>query len=169
VRHPGAGSDGAPPDRAAARHLWRRVTDDLADAAHALSLLRSLPGLPPGLHEIVTTTAADLDRIVARLAHHDAAVAGPRPPAADPSGVGRHRAPAPPAAHPERVTLSPREREVLLLIVEGLSNREIANRLGVGSATAKSHVQRLLAKLHAINRTQAAILAVRLGLLDQPP
>jgi DNA-binding NarL/FixJ family response regulator len=153
VSQPRPGSQDLPPGQVAVRHLWRRVGDDLADAAHALSLLRALPDLPPGLREIVTTTEADLDRIVAQLAHHDAAVA---------------ESPAPTGAHPEMVTLSPREHDVLLLIADGLSNREIADRLGIGSATAKSHVQRLLGKLHVDNRTQAAILAVRLGLLDPP-
>ncbi|MDX2005218.1 MAG: response regulator transcription factor [Meiothermus sp.] len=61
--------------------------------------------------------------------------------------------------------LSPRELEVLHLIAEGLSNKEIAGRLGISLSTVKTHVEELLQKLSASDRTQAAIKAVRQGLL----
>lgn len=61
--------------------------------------------------------------------------------------------------------LSPRELEVLRLIAEGLSNKEIAQRLGISLSTVKTHIEELLAKLSASDRTQAAIKAVRQGLL----
>lgn len=66
----------------------------------------------------------------------------------------------------ERVAgaLTEREREVLGLVVEGLTNRQIAERLVVAEVTARDHVQRILRKLEVADRTAAAVLAVRLGL-----
>jgi len=61
--------------------------------------------------------------------------------------------------------LTPREREVLDLLAEGLSNRRIGERLGIGERTAKFHVNAILAKLGAETRTEAVVIAVRLGLI----
>ncbi len=61
--------------------------------------------------------------------------------------------------------ISDREREVLALIVEGLSNDEIATRLMISPATARHHVSACIQKLGASNRAQAAALAIRLGLV----
>jgi NarL family two-component system response regulator LiaR len=57
--------------------------------------------------------------------------------------------------------LSKREKEVLALVVEGLSNDEIAERLVISPATARHHVSACLTKLGASNRTHAAALAVK--------
>jgi len=57
--------------------------------------------------------------------------------------------------------LTDRQREVLALIVEGLSNNEIAERLVISMATARYHVSTILSKLGAANRAEAAALAVR--------
>ncbi len=62
--------------------------------------------------------------------------------------------------------LSPREREVLALIVEGLNNEEIAERLVISTATARHHVSACLSKLGAANRAQAAALAIRFHLVS---
>jgi len=62
--------------------------------------------------------------------------------------------------------LSKRELEVLTLIVEGLSNEEIAGRLVISPATARHHVSACIDKLNAANRAQAAALAVKLGLVS---
>ena len=61
--------------------------------------------------------------------------------------------------------LSEREREVLHLIAEGLSNAEIAERLVLSEKTVKSHVRNILGKLHLADRTKAAIFAWRQGLM----
>lgn len=78
------------------------------------------------------------------------------------------RALAPGRARQPRVleTLSPREREVLVLIGEGLANREIAERLRISERTARTHVSALLGKLGCATRTQAAVVAVREGLVS---
>jgi DNA-binding NarL/FixJ family response regulator len=62
--------------------------------------------------------------------------------------------------------LTPREREVLRLIADGLSNKRIARELGVAEKTVKTHVGHVLAKLELTDRTQAALYAVREGLAD---
>ncbi len=64
----------------------------------------------------------------------------------------------------ERTGLSPREMEVLALVAEGRTNREIGAELFISQKTVSVHVSRILAKLGAANRAQAATIAHRLGL-----
>ena len=59
--------------------------------------------------------------------------------------------------------LTPRERDVLDHLVDGLSNKEIAQELAIGEGTVKVHLKAVLRKLDVANRTQAATLAIRLG------
>lgn len=67
----------------------------------------------------------------------------------------------------ERFRLSPREIEVLHLLVEGLSNKGISERLVVSVETVKSHMRHIMEKLQVADRTQAAIKALRAGLVDK--
>jgi NarL family two-component system response regulator LiaR len=64
--------------------------------------------------------------------------------------------------------LSQREREVLTLIAEGLNNMQIAERLGIGEKTVKTHVSNVLGKLDVGDRTQAAVFAWKSGLKQRP-
>jgi DNA-binding NarL/FixJ family response regulator len=64
----------------------------------------------------------------------------------------------------ERESLTTRETDVLRLIAEGLSNKQIARRLNLTEGTVKGHVSQILAKLHLEGRTQAALHAVRQGM-----
>ena len=64
-----------------------------------------------------------------------------------------------------RSLLSPRELQVLQLLSEGLSNRDVAQQLGISRHTAKFHVNAILDKLGATTRTEAVVLAARSGLL----
>jgi RNA polymerase sigma factor (sigma-70 family) len=70
--------------------------------------------------------------------------------------------------HPTAAAIEPlsdREREVLVLLAQGGSNREIAEQLVISEGTVKNHVSNILGKLQAENRTQAADIARRRGLL----
>ena len=103
-------------------------------------LFQELRGLAQGEAPLSRTMAGKLMRQLAR---------GGRPVAAPPG--------------PE--ILSAREREVLLLLAEGLSNVEIADQLGIAVNTVRNHVRSILEKLGLRNRVQAAVYAVRCGLL----
>ena len=63
--------------------------------------------------------------------------------------------------------LTPRERQVLELIGRGFPNKRIASELGISVKTVKTHVGHVLAKLGVTDRTQAAVAAVRAGLVDR--
>ncbi len=67
------------------------------------------------------------------------------------------------------VKLSEREHDVVTLVVEGLSNDEIAARLGIGAKTVESHLRRLFERLDVASRTELATRALREGWLEVPP
>jgi DNA-binding NarL/FixJ family response regulator len=81
--------------------------------------------------------------------------------------AGDGRDPGAPGAPAERSVLTEREREVLVQIARGRSNREIARALVVSEKTVKTHVSNLLMKLGVQDRTQAALYAVRHGLAGE--
>ncbi len=86
--------------------------------------------------------------------------------------LGTHSAHGARAGRAERTpdpcaALSAREREVLLLLAEGCSNTQIAERLAIGESTVKTHVGNVLGKLGLADRTQAAIWAWKHRLLER--
>jgi DNA-binding NarL/FixJ family response regulator len=72
----------------------------------------------------------------------------------------------PTAPHPRLHTLTEREREVVAVVGEGLSNDEIAARLFISPATARTHVSRAMTKLGARDRAQLVVVAYRSGLVS---
>ncbi len=65
---------------------------------------------------------------------------------------------------PSDEPLTDREAEVLILVAQGLSNQDIANKLVISERTVRTHVSNILSKLHLANRTQAALYALKEGL-----
>jgi DNA-binding NarL/FixJ family response regulator len=64
-----------------------------------------------------------------------------------------------------QVALTPREVEVLTLVAQGLANKEIAAKLGTANGTVKIHVQNILAKLNATDRTRAVTIGLQRGII----
>jgi DNA-binding NarL/FixJ family response regulator len=74
------------------------------------------------------------------------------------------------ASKPQTVAaLTDREREVLVLVAQGLSNQQIADSLVISERTARTHVSNILGKLGVASRTQAALLAIQEGIAPAPP
>ena len=67
----------------------------------------------------------------------------------------------PPPAEPPRARLDPREEEILALVADGKSNKDIATAMALAENTVKSHIKRILHTLHLENRLQAAVFVVR--------
>ena len=111
-----------------------------------------LKDAPPGRLVDAVRTVADGDALLA--------------PAVTRRLIERHLSAPSPATGPDPAAdLSPREREVWLLVAQGLSNAEIAGALVVTEATVKAHVTRLLAKLGVRDRVQAVVRAYESGLV----
>ncbi|MFG2298590.1 response regulator transcription factor [Streptomyces sp. NPDC048603] len=70
-----------------------------------------------------------------------------------------------PSGSPRKISLTPREQQVLSLLAQGLSNKQIARRLAISEHGVKRHVTNLLAKLNSPNRTLAVALALQEGLV----
>jgi DNA-binding CsgD family transcriptional regulator len=81
--------------------------------------------------------------------------------------AGGSGVPAPPRYDDQPVeALTAREREVLVLLADGVGNREIASRLGISEHTVKFHLSAVFGKLGASTRTEAVRRALRYGLID---
>lgn len=146
-----------------------------------IGAIRRLLEVAPGARVLVLTSFADDAQIFAAVAagaagyllkdvDPGALADGIRDvhagrPALHPSVAQRlmRRGGSPAPAHGD---ITAREHDVLRLVVEGLPNKQIAQRLGIGEKTVKTHVSRVLAKLGVEDRTQAAVLAIREGLVD---
>jgi DNA-binding NarL/FixJ family response regulator len=152
-----------------------------------LAALREIRRLMPGVAVVVLTTFGEDEYVAQAL---DAGAAGfllkdsavdELPPAIRAAAAGDaflspkvtrqvlNRLPAAPASPAEELAridaLSAREREILVLLGQGLSNAEIGAQLFITEGTVKTHVYRVFAKLHCDNRVRAAMLAQRAGLL----
>jgi two-component system, NarL family, nitrate/nitrite response regulator NarL len=130
------------------------VVGDHAHVAPALAagargvVLRDQVG--PGIHAALTAVRSGLTVMDSALAS-TLVPSAPTPPAPS-SGKGRGE-------------LTERERQVVQLLSEGLSNKLIADRLGISDHTAKFHVNGVMMKLGASTRTEAVVEAMRRGLI----
>ena len=133
----------------------------------------------PRVAVVILTTFADRVRITRAL---DAGAAGYLLKDAEPSelidGIRAAAAGATPISPrvadrlsdgPVPGTLTPREREVLALLADGLPNKQIARRLGIAEKTVKAHLTRVFAALDVTDRTQAALWAQRHGYAGPTP
>jgi DNA-binding NarL/FixJ family response regulator len=117
-----------------------------------------------GCAEALREVAVVADRLRARwLATEVAALAGRARIALQ----GEERTTPVPEPLADELGLTPRERQVLALVAQGATNREIGERLFMAEKTASVHVSRILAKLDVRSRTQAAAVAHRLGLVAE--
>jgi DNA-binding CsgD family transcriptional regulator len=128
-------------------------------------------GDAPAILVAAHTTAVQLGAAPLRREIEDLArraripLAGPGEQAAAPMQEGDDRAPT----VADRVGLTPRELDVLRLLVGGATNREIAGQLFISQKTVTVHVTRILSKLDARSRVEAAGVAQRIGLLEIDP
>jgi two-component system, NarL family, nitrate/nitrite response regulator NarL len=151
------------------------VDYSVGELEEILSITEAFPGAPlvmigadpatdgPGLSGApVAYLPGDVDAAALAAAVH-AAAAGLI--VLDPSVAGATGVHAHARTSENAETLTAREREVLLLVAEGLPNKAIARELGISEHTAKFHVGSLLGKLGAASRTEAVTLATRRGIL----
>jgi two-component system nitrate/nitrite response regulator NarL len=121
--------------------------------------VRKVPYLPADGFAVETElTTSTLAHCLAQVGHNTMSV----PASLAERLLAGARSYSPTPGHPY---LTPREREVLSLLAEGLSNKLIASRLGVSPHAVKRHVGNVLAKLNSPNRTLAVAQALRDGLL----
>ena len=161
------------------------ITDLCMPGLSAIEATHRLAAVAPEVHVLVLTGVDDDDQVMAALlagacgyllktasidqivegisatARGDAAIS----PAIASRLVGRLRAPNRANSPSLGAELTPRELEVLRLVALGANNRSIANTLHLSEYTVKQYISRILDKLKVGNRTQAAVRAVRCGLV----
>jgi len=147
------------PDEAAAPQPALVVLADRVDADLARRALAS------GARAVLPLDAGEATIIVAVQAAAAGLVTLPGELASALLGPVAVEAAAPAAPAIPRVPLTPREREVLALLAQGLANKQIAPRLGITEHTVKAHVAAIYEKVGAGNRAEATVAAARLGLL----
>ncbi len=141
--------------------VGREESRELASALPVVALVsgeaQAAEALAAGARAVVFRDA-DADRLAAAL------VAAARGLVALEAALSPWIRPPRPTG-PELEALTPREAEVLVLLAEGLSNKSIAQRLGISDRTAKFHVESILGKLGAESRSEAIVLAARRGMI----
>ncbi|HTO60740.1 MAG TPA: helix-turn-helix transcriptional regulator [Bradyrhizobium sp.] len=115
--------------------------------------------------QIVIAIEVDDPALADRLAALLGTVAGVRLAAAGEAATAKLVSPDRREAETSGIELTPRELDVLTLLAEGASNKDIARRLGISVHTAKFHVGSLLEKLDATGRTDAVAHAARRGVI----
>ncbi|MCU1631310.1 MAG: response regulator containing a CheY-like receiver domain protein and an DNA-binding domain [Pseudonocardia sp.] len=158
------------------------LMDLMMPGPDGIATIARIRELHPAVRSVVLTSYAESQRVLAAL---DAGAAGYLLKDAD----AREVATAVRAARRDEVQLDPavarvlarsmkepvpmtdltgREREVLALIAAGCSNREIGDRLEISERTARTHVSHVLGKLGLASRVQAALWAIKVGLVPAP-
>jgi DNA-binding NarL/FixJ family response regulator len=144
-----------------------------------IEVTKRLRDVSPDTKVVVFTSFSDRERIVQAL---DAGAVGYLLKDAEPDelhaavqAAARGEAPLTPRAaaallahrrdRPTEIELTPREREVLGLVVDGLANKQIARRMGISEKTVKGHLTNLFQRIGVADRTQAALWAERTGAL----
>jgi DNA-binding NarL/FixJ family response regulator len=146
---------------------------------HGLGLVRSARAQHPEMGIVVLTMYAGDQQLFDALEAGASAFVPKSAPAEDIVAAARHAAAAPQSFtaadladamqrrfSSDRPQLSPREREVLGLLADGLSVAQISRQLFISDSTTKTHISKLYEKLGAGNRAQALMSALRLGFLD---
>jgi DNA-binding NarL/FixJ family response regulator len=134
------------------------------DALRAGSVRALLPRGASG-GEIVAAVEAVSAGLYAFGEDAFAALLSATPRTSDEPAAGQTHEAGPPPAGAELDALTPREREVLDMLAEGLSNKEIAWRMNISGHTVKSHVASIFAKLNVSTRTEAVTQGIRKGLI----
>jgi DNA-binding NarL/FixJ family response regulator len=156
------------------------VTDVRLPDGDGIGLTTQVRTNNPSMGIVVLTMYAGDDQVFAALDAGASGFVGKDAPAEEVVAAARHAAANPRAftardlagamqrrmSAPAGPKLSPREREVLDLLVDGLAIAQIARRLYISESTAKTHVANIYEKLGAGNRAQAVMAAVRLGLVS---
>lgn len=158
------------------------VLDASLPDGSGIDAARVLRSRQPQLGIVVLTMHAGDDALFAALEAGASAYVAKDAAAADVVSAARHAATSPTSfaaaelagamrrrLHPSGPQLSPREREVLALLADGLPVAAIARRLFISESTTKTHISKLYDKLGAANRAQALMAAMRLGLISAGP
>ena len=148
---------------------------------NGLDAVRKLRANNPQLGIVVLTMYAGDEHLFGALEAGASAFVPKDAPAEDVVAAARHAAASPDAFSaadlanamkrrmaPTGPQISPREREVLGLLADGLAVAQIARKLYISESTAKTHISKLYEKLGAANRAQALMTALRVGLLEAP-
>lgn len=177
---------GTAADGAAAVRLCQELKPDvvLMDLAmpdiDGVEATRRITAQQPDVRVLVLTSFSDRERILNAIdagavgyllkdAAPDEILRGIRAAARGESPLSPKAANTLLAARKERLEvreLSPRETEVLVLVANGLANKQIAQRLGISEKTVKAHLVNVFQRIGVSDRTQAAVWAHRRGLLD---
>lgn len=158
------------------------VTDVRLPDGTGLDVVRALRETDPRVGIVVLTMYAGDEQLFAALEAGASAFVAKDAPSDDVVAAARHALVSPRSfaaanladamrrkMEPSGPQLSPREREVLNLLAEGLGVAAIARKIYVSESTAKTHISKIYEKLGAANRAQAIMSAIRAGLISDAP